>query len=280
LDFLRYLRGEEGADIEYLPTDPPELPDPDRALPVHRLRETHRLPPESAQMHTDLFYEQDGIELDSAGPTKELPEITGPVGEILDTTNRITLIIHDESHSQKSNPVEQAIITDLLQPLDGIDPEEEVTAGVVVPFRAQRRDVTGLMPEDVQVDTVERFQGGERDVMVLSMTASDRGYISQISEFLLDPRRFNVGASRMKRKLVVLASVGIFEESSNDIDQFEKQESWVKFYDALGGLSETGDEYDLRELITDKNWDRFIDDAEDIRDPSIRVLSGYPFDES
>lgn len=280
LDFLRYLRGEEGADIEYLLTDPPDLPDPDRALPVHRLRETHRLPPESAQMHTDLFYQQDGIELDSAGPTKELPEITGPVGEILDTTNRITLIAHDESHSQKSNPVEQAIITDLLQPLKSIDPEEGVTAGVVVPFRAQRRDVTGLMPEDVQVDTVERFQGGERDVMVLSMTASDRGYISQISEFLLDPRRFNVGASRMKRKLVVLASVGIFEESSNDIDQFEKQESWVKFYDALGGLSDTGDEYDLRELITDETWNRFIDDTEDIRDPSIRILSGYPYGES
>jgi len=279
LDFLRYLRGEEGADIEYLPTDPPELPDPDRALPVHRLRETHRLPPESAQMHTDLFYEQDGITLESAGADQDLPQVGGSVGEILDTTNRITLIVHDESHSQKSNPVEQAIITDLLQPLDEIDPAEGITAGVVVPFRAQRRDVTGLLPEDVQVDTVERFQGGERDVMVLSMTASDRGYISQISEFLLDPRRFNVGASRMKRKLVVLASVGIFEESSNDIDQFEKQESWVNFYDALGGLSGTGDEYDLQELITSETWKRFIAEAEDVRDPTVRVFSGYPFDE-
>jgi uncharacterized protein len=276
LNFLRYLRGED-VDIEYLASDPPDLDDPDETLPVYRLRETYRLPPESACLHTDLFYERDDIELESAGPDPHLPPVEGPLSDLLDSEDRVTLVVHDEGQSQKSNPVEQALLADLLAPLaDSSGEMSDISAGVVVPFRAQRRDVIDSMPASVQVDTVERFQGGQRDVMVLSMTASDRGYISGISEFLLDPNRFNVGASRMKRKLVILASAGLFEESSNDVEQFEQHEAWVKLYRAMGGLDGAYDEYSLEEIITDETWDRFLADVDGAKACSLRVYSGYP----
>lgn len=287
LDFLRYLRGED-VDIKYFQSEAPVLEDPDETLPVHRLRETYRLPPESAQVHTDLFYEQDGIELESAGPNpyfdlgdrvEDLPE---PLVDVLTSEDRVVLLVHDEGQSQKSNPVEQALVTELLGPLSerGADTSggesDDLTAGVVVPFRAQRRDVMELVSDTVQVDTVERFQGGERDLMMLSMTASDRGYISGISEFLLEPNRFNVGASRMKRKLVVLASAGLFEESSNDVDQFERHEAWVSFYEAMGGLEGDYEEHTLDELLTSTVRDRFLEDR-DARRTLVRVYSGYPY---
>jgi uncharacterized protein len=279
LDFLRFLRGED-VDIEYLQREPPALEEPDEALPVHRLRETYRLPPESARLHTDLFYADDGIELESAAPERSLVAGEGVLGDVLDSTERVTLIVHDEAGSQKVNPVEQALIAALLEPVDVVESgdgahSEGITAGVVVPFRAQRRDVVGVAPQAAAVDTVERFQGGERDLMVLSMTASDRGYISQISEFLLEPNRFNVGASRMQRKLVVLASAGLFEESSDEVERFEQQEAWISFFRGMGGLDDGGQEFSLREVVGEELEREFLGDVDRASDVSLQVYSGY-----
>jgi uncharacterized protein len=189
----------------------------------------------------------------------------------------VTLLVHDEAQSQKSNPVEQAFVAELLNALDCRSSSDnkattELSRGVVVPFRAQRRDLGHL---DATVDTVERFQGGERDVMILSITASERGYISQISEFLLDPHRFNVGASRAKRKLVVIASAGLFEESSDDIETFEEQDSWVSFLQGMGGLGGEDTQQSLSEFISDSVAERFLTDTNSAEECTVRVYSGY-----
>jgi len=277
LDFIRYLRGE--TDLEYFDR-PVEVPDdPDETLPVHRLNVTYRLPQESADMHTDLFYEDDDINLVSASDRDELPDVDGPAADILNTDDRVTLLVHNENQSQKTNAVEQALIAEVLNAVDICDPDnenpadEEVTAGVVVPFRAQRRDVIGFVPPEAAVDTVERFQGGERDLMILSMTASDRGYISQISEFLLEPNRFNVGASRMKQKVVIIASAGLFEESSDDIETFEEQKAWINFYQAMGDRGDLFETFELQDLISPEIADEFLDPIH-LNEP-IRMYSGY-----
>jgi uncharacterized protein len=278
LDFLRYLRGED-VDIEYVGRSPPDLSDPEEALPIHRLEETHRLPPESAKLHTDLFYRQDDIELISAGDQDHLPDIEGAIGEILGTReSRVVLLVHDESQSQKSNAVEQALVGELLDKLNrssastGDASNAEISTGVVVPFRAQRRDLGTV---DATVDTVERFQGGERDLMILSMTASERGYISQISDFLLDPNRFNVGASRMKRKIIVLASSGLFEESSDDVESFENQQAWISFFEGMGGIGGEDATFQLSDLVSESVKREFLDGPDQTSDCTVRVYSGY-----
>ena len=282
LDFFRFLRGETDVDLEFINRNPPELDDPDETLPNHRLFVTYRLPQESADMHTDLFYQQDGIELESGSTGVDMPPITGPSADLLNSEDRITLLVHDESGSQKSNPVEQALAVELLDNdsfgicLPAAEDEADdsnITSGVVVPFRAQRRDITEHVPNAVAVDTVERFQGGERDLMIMSMSASDRGYISQLSEFLLESNRFNVGASRMKRKLVIIASSAIFEESSNEIDAFEDQKAWISFFQAMGGLSESPEPIPVTELVSDDVASEFLGPRE--RATTVRVYSGY-----
>jgi len=80
--------------------------------------------------------------------------------------------------------------------------------GVVSPFRAQvvllrkRLQDTG-----VTVDTVERFQGGERDIMILSLVRSRGG------AFVFDDRRFNVAITRARRKLIFVAHPELFVNS-------------------------------------------------------------------
>src|SRR5947209_5208484 len=88
----------------------------------------------------------------------------------------------------------------------------------VVPHRAQRAalqqafpelcmiDAVSGLPSRSAVDTVERFQDGDRTVMLVSATESERAYFLASSEFLLDPRRLTVALSRGKRKMVLVAS--------------------------------------------------------------------------
>ena len=56
------------------------------------------------------------------------------------------------------------------------------------------------------VDTVERMQGNEREMIIVSYAVADREYAEREAEFLLDPHRFNVAITRPRAKLVLLMS--------------------------------------------------------------------------
>jgi DNA replication ATP-dependent helicase Dna2 len=108
----------------------------------------------------------------------------------------------------RSNATEARVVVDLVHSFThnhGISP---TSIGVVSPFRAQvvllRQMLNGA---NVTVDTVERFQGGERDIMILSFVRS-RG-----TGFVFDDRRLNVAITRARRKLVLVAHPELFQKS-------------------------------------------------------------------
>ena len=87
------------------------------------------------------------------------------------------------------------------------------TVGLIAPYSAQVRYLRHLIFETFEypnlkafsdlltIDTVDGFQGQERDLMIISLTRSnDRGEIG----FLADERRMNVALTRAKRKLVLI----------------------------------------------------------------------------
>ena len=94
----------------------------------------------------------------------------------------------------------------------GVEPRE---IGVVTPYRAQAREIRNLLRlgeggrelvSKVVVDTVERMQGQERDVIIISLTTSDAGFAANLAEFLFQPQRLNVAVTRPRRKLVIVGS--------------------------------------------------------------------------
>jgi len=66
------------------------------------------------------------------------------------------------------------------------------------------------------VDTVERMQGNEREMIVVSYAVADREYAEREAEFLLDPNRFNVAITRPRSKLVLLMSDEILRALPRD----------------------------------------------------------------
>lgn len=83
---------------------------------------------------------------------------------------------------------------------------------VITPYRKQVNLIReewnhiGGSSSDILVDTVERLQGQDVDVIILSMSVSDIEYYKTQDSFLLDKNRLNVMISRAKIKVVVIKS--------------------------------------------------------------------------
>jgi superfamily I DNA and/or RNA helicase len=73
---------------------------------------------------------------------------------------------------------------------------------------------------------VERFQGDERETIVVGATESDPQYLLVSSEFLLDPRRLTVALSRAKHKLILVAARSVFSLFSTDEETFAHAQLW------------------------------------------------------
>lgn len=94
---------------------------------------------------------------------------------------------------------------------------------VISPHRAQNSAIlaalraAGLRDAELPiVDTVERMQGNEREVILVSYGVADREFAEAEADFLLDPHRFNVAVTRARSKLVVLMSEEILRAVPND----------------------------------------------------------------
>ncbi|WP_011920312.1 DEAD/DEAH box helicase [Shewanella putrefaciens] len=152
--------------------------------------------------------------------------------QILDVDKKVLTLLHDDDLSSQSNVFEAKIVAALTwclrqtvsSELDG----RNVTAhalstttdfwnhciGIVTPHRAQRalvirelRDIFPLDPPeliDSAVDTVEKFQGGQRHSIIVTFGVGDADVIMGEEAFLMQLERTNVAISRAMAKCLVI----------------------------------------------------------------------------
>jgi hypothetical protein len=226
MDFLRLLR-QEDLGIEHVKTQHKA------EIPTVRLSETHRCHQVVAKFLKDWVYNKDGIDFRSDQTETLCPLKPGTEGlkTVLAPENVFVLIVHDQAESFQSNLVEAKIVNSLAR---NFNPK---SVGIVTPHNAQRGVVKNLLLEgyeEVRVDTVERYQGGESDFIIISATVSDPDYIRTESDFLLNLNRINVAISRMKKKLVIVASRSIFEFMPQDAKDYDKALLWRGIAQTVG----------------------------------------------
>ena len=91
--------------------------------------------------------------------------------------------------------------------------EERIDVGIISPYRAQvqylrqlirRREYYKPYRSLISVNTVDGFQGQERDIIIISLVRSnEQGQIG----FLRDLRRMNVAITRARMKLIIIGDV-------------------------------------------------------------------------
>jgi DNA replication ATP-dependent helicase Dna2 len=120
--------------------------------------------------------------------------------------------------------------------------------GIVTPHRAQRALITaglhsafsGYDPAliDAAVDTVERFQGQERWVILASYAVGDPDVVEDEAEFLQNLNRFNVLATRAKAKVAVMVSDELLNHIASDIDVIRSSRLLKSFADTYCSQTE------------------------------------------
>jgi hypothetical protein len=109
---------------------------------------------------------------------------------------------------------------------------------VISPHRAQNSAILGELvaggwprEELPVVDTVERMQGNERELILVSYAVADREYAEREAEFLLNPNRFNVSITRPRSRLIVFMSEDILRTVPQD-EEVMTESTAIKGYPA------------------------------------------------
>jgi len=155
---------------------------------------------------------------------------------ILDPEIPVVVISYGVHTSTLSNPFEAQMVAALallyrrILEQDGNGPGDQEFwsehLGIVTPHRAQMSTIRNLlvdaagMPMDSPpfVDTVDRFQGQERDLMIASYVVADRDFVAAEEAFILNPRRFNVTLNRARSKFIMFVSDAILQHLPADAD--------------------------------------------------------------
>lgn len=171
------------------------------------LRTTYRMHPDLLPWPSRTFY---GGELrahakrtDDASRLLELPAGLPPGRALwLPTKSSVEGLVSPEEAERAASLCHQLRAA-------GVAPED---MAVLTPFRAQARRIRAhLNGLPVVCDTVERMQGQEREVVVLSLAITDADTLTRLSSFFFFPPRLNVAFTRARSKVLLLASTLLAE---------------------------------------------------------------------
>jgi len=99
--------------------------------------------------------------------------------------------------------------------------DEEVSVIEVAPFNMQVRRLRERLSGASRIGSVDKFQGQEAPVVIVSMCASSLEESPRGAEFLLSPNRLNVAVSRAKALAIVVGSRAIMRTRGRTIREMQ-----------------------------------------------------------
>lgn len=156
--------------------------------------------------------------------------------------SRIIFINTNSENSLKVNRHEIKIVVECLDLIQRSKSNmNSNTVGVISPFRAQCSEILKSLDQStrklITVDTVERFQGSERDTIILSLAVNcehDLSLITVSNTSNID-RKFNVAITRASQRLIVIGNANLLSLSPT-------YSAFIDFVKANGNFIKAGNE--------------------------------------
>ena len=207
------------------------------------LRRQGRMHPDVAAFPNELFYATEQLqpvpcphqletELDYHEPSEDA------LDEVL-KQRRVAFLPSDEApaqqvdglFSEKVNQAEARIVADLLRRIyrqvGAARFDAARTVGVIVPYRNQiamiRRELVQLgLPQlnDISIDTVERYQGSQRDVIIYSFTVQKPYQLDFLTANCFEEagctidRKLNVAMTRARKQLLMTGRASVLRQNA------------------------------------------------------------------
>lgn len=208
------------------------------------------------RMHRDImefpserFY-QNRLELMDERPdsrqvkplSERFPQTGSVKAEILARSRTVFVPVpaDDSGAFSKVQPDEAVLVAGLVEEIKKLYysnnlPFTDQSIGIMSPFRAQNAEIlsalikAGIDPLlQIKIDTVERYQGSAREVIIFSCCAHSAAQLAQISQSDSDGinRKLNVALTRAREQVIVLGDPEILKDSPDFTRLMESYDWW------------------------------------------------------
>jgi uncharacterized protein len=222
---------DSGASIlDYLLHESPTI-EPDRGV---FLGTTYRMHSAVNQFISEAVYENK-LHSDARNDNQTIAVPPGYSGPLDKEAGVIFIPVEHEGNTQASDE-EIAIIVEMAKQLRGriFTDKEGVQREIdwldilfVAPYNHQVNKLGNALAalpggERARVGSVDKFQGQEAPVVILSMCTSDASESPRGIDFLFDRHRLNVAVSRAQSLAIVVANPALAKTAVNGVDQLGK----------------------------------------------------------
>lgn len=111
---------------------------------------------------------------------------------------------------------------------------------VVTPYNAQANLLRAMLPEGARVGTIDKFQGQEAPVSIVSMATSAPDDLPRHTEFFYDRNRLNVAISRAQCLAIVVMSPRMLDLPCQTVEQMRLLDNFCRLHKYAHVLRDPG----------------------------------------
>lgn len=214
---------------------------------VYFLERQGRMHSGISQVASELFYsgKLDVVPLPHQIESVEQKESVGIYNDAMNRNRLLFIDVHDENNEDhpgsNASHAEARVIANIAVEIynrEGDNFNPETSLGIIVPYRAQIAAIKKYIAfsnidklDKITIDTVERFQGSQRDYIIYGFTARHLHQMSFLtsSRFIEDgktiDRKLNVAITRAKSHLIVVGNYSLLSTDplfKNFIERLER----------------------------------------------------------
>jgi superfamily I DNA and/or RNA helicase len=186
-------------------------------VPITLLKEHYRCAPDIINFCNKMFYD---------GELVAMTENSGKHIEVIKTV---------PGNHARSNPNGSGLYNQReIDEIDNILKESKFNSiGIISPFRYQANLITGKYATNrIEADTIHKFQGRQKDEIVLSFVVNSldknpNNIENKLYDFVTDEKLLNVAISRGRNKVTVIVADKVYHSSNNVINDFIKYAEYL-----------------------------------------------------
>jgi len=204
------------------------------------LSQTRRMHPSICDFDSEMFYER------KLNAVADLVNQVIEGSDVFDSAGLFFIPVNHEGNTNKSDEETEVVAKVVNRLLNGdvrwYDPQKKPYKvsneyiKIITPYNSQVAALRDKI-DNVSIGTVDKFQGQEAPIVILSMATSTPADAPRGMEFLYSPNRFNVAVSRARTAFIMVANPLLLEADCKSPAQMKLANAFCRFVEVAKCIS-------------------------------------------